>query len=121
MEAMVELLVVIGVFVGLSGLALAAIMMPWTWLFVGGSLLALLGVVFGVPAGAYYHVVLLRELRQNGEVPPRWWIHPHHHHDDLPKEARARVKPWFFVGGAGFGVIILGALIATLGGVLGLP
>ena len=108
-----------GLFLLLSGIAIAAISLPWTWLFFGGTILSALGLAFGVPAGAYYHVALYRELSRGGPAPSRWWISPTRYHAELDDEAMERVRPWFVLGGSGFGLIILGILIAILGAVVG--
>ena len=109
----------LGAFALLGGLSLVAIMLPWTWLLGLGVALTAFGLVVGIPTGAYYHVALYRELSRAGEVPRRWWLHPHHHHDGLADEALGRVRPWFTMGGAGFVFIVLGIVVTVLAFAIG--
>jgi len=73
------------------------------------------GIVEGIPAGLYYHVVLYRLLHPRGRLPPGWWISPSQYHVHLTEEEGRRVRRWFFLGGIGFLLCILGGLMALSG------
>lgn len=81
-------------------------------LLVGGLSLAALGFAYGIPAAIVYHALLHRALSRAGRLPRRWWISPTSHHDLVPASERRRVLVWAALGGTGFGVILLGILLA---------
>ena len=72
----------------------------------------------GAPLGELferYHVALYRTLRPRGPLPARWWLHPVPLHEKLRREERGAVLRWFWIGGLGFGVVVLGCLLIVLG------
>jgi len=93
----------------------ASITLPPQYLIIAGLGALALGSIVGIPAGVYYHVVLRRLLLTHGPLPERWWLHPVQLHDDLDTDERGRFMPWFYVGGVGFVLTIVGALTAILG------
>ncbi len=78
-------------------------------------LCTIVGLVLGLPAGFYYHVALYRCLAGKGVLPRRWWWSPVRYHKHLSAHERTRVMPWFFAGGAGFVLILIGSAVALLG------
>jgi hypothetical protein len=99
--------------VGLVGLA-ATILTPgvmtelglWTLLF---------GLVAGLPAGFWYHVILYRLLDSKMTVPAKWWWSPVDFHPHLAQDEIARIRPWFVAGGIGFMLSLVGGLTAMAG------
>jgi hypothetical protein len=77
------------------------------------------GIVEGIPTGLYYHIVLYRLLHPRGRLPPGWWISPSRYHVHLTEEEARRVRRWFFLGGIGFLLCIIGGLMALSGMVYG--
>jgi hypothetical protein len=73
------------------------------------------GIIEGIPTGLYYHIVLYRVLHPRGKLPPGWWISPSQYHVHLSKEEARRVRRWFFLGGMGFLLCIVGGLLALSG------
>ncbi|HUK55549.1 MAG TPA: hypothetical protein VLY20_02715 [Nitrospiria bacterium] len=85
-----------------------------TWTELGLLVLAA-GIIEGIPAGLYYHVVLYRLLHPRGQLPSGWWISPVQYHVYLTAEETRRVRRWFFLGGFGFLLCILGGILALSG------
>lgn len=112
---MVEALWVFGTLVLLVAGGTASITLPPTFLIAGGLGAMALGCVGGIPAGIYYHVLLRRLLLRRGALPERWWLHPVQHHDLLSETQQRSFMPWFYVGGAGFALILTGAATVGLG------
>ncbi|HEY5595472.1 MAG TPA: hypothetical protein VIL61_10030 [Nitrospiria bacterium] len=77
------------------------------------------GMIEGIPTGLYYHIVLYRLLHPRGRLPPGWWISPSRYHLHLTEEEGRRVRRWFFLGGMGFLLCIMGGLMALSGMVYG--
>ncbi len=77
------------------------------------------GIIEGIPAGLYYHVILYRLLHHRGHLPPRWWLSPFQYHVHLTETEGRRVRRWFFLGGIGFLLCIIGGLMALSGLVSG--
>ncbi len=113
----IELLIVVGVVAVLALGGLAVSLLSGQVLLLAGAGCIAFGIVLGVPTGAWYHVVLHRTLRRRGPLPPRWWVHPSGLHERLEPAERAVVLAWFKVGGAGFGLVMLGCA-AVVGGLL---
>lgn len=93
---------------------------------VSGSTLTILGlsvlaagIIEGIPTGFYYHIVLYRLLHRRGKLPPGWWISPSQYHVHLNMEEGQRVRRWFFLGGLGFLLCVVGGLLALSGMVFG--
>lgn len=110
---MVELVVAGGLLVLLLGGA-AATLLPYEMLLDAGIWLSGAGLLLGVPTGFVYHVLLYRALAPRGQLPRGWIWRPLDQHDKLTRGERRRVLPWAYVGGAGFGVIMLGFLAIAL-------
>jgi hypothetical protein len=106
-----ELLVVLGLLVGLVGAPALVAVAPWDVTFGAGVALVALGMVVGVPAGAYYHFRLWRALKPTG----LWWLHPIPLNSQLKPADRPAVLLWMRVGAVMFGVIILGLALAVVG------
>ena len=110
---MIEVVVVGAVLLVLLSMGAAAFL-PWDLLFQVGNWLVWVGLVVGVPTGLVYHVLLHRALAPRDELPRGWIWRPLDLHDRLQPRERRRVLPWCYVGGAGFGVIMLGFLALLL-------
>ncbi len=80
-----------------------------------GILILAMGIIEGIPTGLYYHVVLYRFLHPRGKLPSGWWLSPRQYHVHLTKEEGRRVKKWFFLGGLGFLLCVIGGAVAFLG------
>ena len=85
-------------------------LVPAEWLLEGGWVCAAVGLLVGVPTGFWYHVKLAACLRGTGKLPARWWLRPVRLHRHLPADERPAVMLWFGIGGAGFGLAMLGCL-----------
>lgn len=73
------------------------------------------GILEGIPTGLYYHIVLYRLLHRRGQLPPGWWIYPSQYHVHLTETEGRRVRRWFFLGGLGFLLCIIGGMMALSG------
>lgn len=111
---MIELAVVAFVAVSLIA-AGAAMLLPWTTLFVIGAWVTAAGFLLGVPTGVVYHVQLHRSLAPRGALSKRWIWNPIDNHVHLRPAERRRVLPWCYAGAAGFVVICLGMLLVVFG------
>ncbi len=111
---MIELAVV--AFVAASLIAAgAAMLLPWTTLFMLGAWVTAAGFILGVPTGVIYHVQLYRCLAPRGDLDKRWIWSPIENHVHLRPSERRRVLPWCYVGAFGFVVICLGMLLVVFG------
>jgi hypothetical protein len=112
---MAEALIVLAVVGLLLLLGLMAAVLTLEALVMVGVVCVAIGVVFGVPAGAYYHLRLYRCLAARGGVPRDFFWHPTRYHADVsPIESRT-FMPWFVAGAVGFVLILLGCSIVMLG------
>jgi hypothetical protein len=109
---MLESMLVIGAFVlfGVIGY-LTLVITPQFMLEFGLWLLAA-GLLIGLPAGFWYHVVLYRVLAQRLTLQPGWWRAPVELHPLLTATEFRRVKPWFVAGAVGFGLCVVGGVAA---------
>jgi hypothetical protein len=110
-----ELLIVLGLVVGF----VAATLVAWTSLLAAGTLVTGAGLLFGLPAALWYHIVLARGLNAVNALEPRWWLRPASLHARLDATGRRRVLPWFYIGGTGFLVTVIGLGVFGLGIVVG--
>ena len=81
----------------------------------GGLGLAAIGFGYGIPTAIVYHWRLHRSLLRAGRLPARWWLNPTVLHERIPRDERWGVLIWGAVGGSGFGVIVLGIIITSIG------
>jgi len=86
-------------------------MAPLQWVLDAAAVLLVIGFVLGVPTGFWYHVALGRALRPRGQLPDRWWLKPSALHSLLLPEERPRVLRWFYAGGLGFVVTVVGCMV----------
>lgn len=112
---MIEALWVFGVLTVLVVGGTLSVAVTAEWLMAAGLSAIAIGLVVGIPGGIYYHVQLRRALLRAAALPERWWLHPTRLHESLPAHERRTFMPWFLVGAAGWGLIILGAAIFALG------
>jgi hypothetical protein len=112
---MLELLLVVSalVMVGLVGL-MTTLLTPQVMIETGLWTL-LLGLITGLPAGFWYHVLLYRTLADRVPLPRNWWTAPVRYHPHLLQAEAARIKPWFALGGIGFLLSLAGGLAAMAG------
>ena len=89
---------------------------PDLWM-ISGFWLAVVGLGFGVPTGALYHMALYSALRSVDDLPQRWWVKPTSLHDRVPAERRFWVFAWCGMGALGFVVVIIGCLVVGIGAV----
>jgi hypothetical protein len=111
---MLELLIVLGCVALLGGLSALVMFVPPLALAYTALGLCATGSLLGVPLGVAYHVVLRRELVLRGALPARWYFAPQRHHHLLDDAGRRRVLPWFYAGGAGFGLVVFGMMVAVV-------
>jgi len=110
-----ELLLVIGLTGSLVGSAAIFSRTPWHWLFGGGLVLVIGGLLLGVPTGLWYHVLLHRALRKKGPLPAAWWLRPNLLHDALSVDERRQIMRPFYAGAAGFALSLLGCVFVAAG------
>ena len=111
---MIETLLVAGLVGLLVLLGSLAAFASLKLVFLLGVACIALGLCVGMPAGAYYHVKLYQLLRVRGPVPRRFWLQPTSYHGELERSQWRSIAPWFFLGGAGFVLIVLGCLIVLV-------
>jgi hypothetical protein len=100
--------------IGVLALISGAMLLPWSSLYLAAWVVIIVGMSVGVPTGFAYHIVLYKQLKMMGEVPRGWYWRPTTYNSRLDSRGRARVLPWFYVGGAGFILVAIGiALIVT--------
>ena len=112
---MLESLLVIGLVALVSGVAAVAFAFGWITIALGGLVCAAVGLILGVPTGVYYHVALYRCLTPRGVLPARWWWNPTKYHRYLTIDEQRLVMRWFYAGGAGFGLVVLGGVLTFVG------
>ncbi|MET0340569.1 MAG: hypothetical protein ABW252_06185 [Polyangiales bacterium] len=110
---MAELGIALMPLVLLAGFALTAMLVPAPVLAGVALGLIALGFVVGVPSGLVYHVLLRRALLHRGALPRGWYWAPQRHHGALDEAGVRSLRPWFLTGALGFGLIVLGFLIAV--------
>lgn len=108
---MIEFLLCMAGVLAMAVLAIA----PWTYLVQGGAVVALMGLVVGLPTGLAYHVQLRRELARCGPLAARWWLHPTGQHGRLDEAGKEAIRRMFRLGGAGCGVVFLGCFVVVIG------
>ena len=110
-----ETLIVVLLVVVLVAGGAAAVSLSWqTVAFAGVACLAA-GAVLGIPTGFYYHVKLHALLAPRGLLPRRWWVSPVRYHRHLDPAQRPQVMRWFYAGGVGFVLMMLGCAITFFG------
>jgi len=112
---MTEAAIVLSLVVMLVVVGTLVVALPWTTIVFAGAGLIAVGFVLGVPTGFYYHLALYRCLAPRGALPARWYWSPVRYHALLRDEERASVLLWFYLGAAGFTMIVLGGVIMALG------
>lgn len=110
-----EFLLVLAILAAVIGSSLLIPMVTASGILVAGVTTVAVGMLIGVPTGAWYHVKLHAALADRGELEPGWWLRPTAFHARLRAHERARVMPWFYAGGAGFGLTILGCGVMLMG------
>jgi hypothetical protein len=106
------------VFTGVGLLAAAGLLAPLVppeSVVLAGAACTAAGMAFGVPTGLWYHVRLRGFLAARGELPERWWLRPVDLHGYLRPGERPVVMRWFYAGGLGFLLTVLGCAVVVLG------
>ena len=111
---MVEILLS-AMFVGLFFLMGWAAQAPAETLLFTGLAFAAVGFGYGIPTAIAYHWRLYISLRACDRLPARWWLNPTSLHGQIPAADRAGVFVWAAIGGSGFGVIVIGILLTSMG------
>lgn len=111
--AMAEIGVAIGILAAIGALA-ATLVVPPAALLVAGAWTIAIGLAFGVPTGAIYHLALRRSLLAASRLPARWWWNPTALHDAIPAADRTHVLAWCYAGAAGFLVTVLGCALVAI-------
>ena len=112
---MIEILLVLSAVLTVGTLGLMTTMLTPRLMTELGFWILTVGLIFGVPAGLWYHIVLYRTLSRRMTLPPKWWITPIGLHPQLEREDMARINPWFTLGGIGFVLSLVGGLAAMAG------
>jgi hypothetical protein len=110
----IESLAVVLIVMLLLASGLAVIWIPWQILLISGFVGIGIGLLIGVPTGFYYHVLLRRSLLKDPPLPLKWWLHPTRFHDRIKSDERQRIFVYFYLGAAGFFLILIGAFITML-------
>ena len=109
---MFEIIIVIGILLGLAALAFLTTLSIGT--LVGGALgLFAIGFGIGLPAAAAYHHRLRKVMRARGVEDNDWLWNPVSLNKTLSPSERRYVLPIFFVGGFGFLVVLVGILVLS--------
>lgn len=111
---MPEALFVLVALLLLVAIGVAQMVLSLSALVTVGLLCIVVGGLLGLPAGLYYHVVLYRCLQELGGAPRGWYWHPTRYHRRLDRSQMSGVRLWFTLGGAGFGLMILGCIITGM-------
>lgn len=111
---MVEILLS-AMLVGLFFLMGWAAQAPAETLLFTGMAFAALGFAYGIPTAIVYHWRLFKSLRACDRLPARWWLQPTSLHGQIPAADRAGVFVWGAIGGSGFGVIVIGIVLTSMG------
>ncbi|MBI4509742.1 MAG: hypothetical protein HY698_08890 [Deltaproteobacteria bacterium] len=112
---MIELVFAFLIVLFLVAVSLLGTAMSGDTLLSVGFVVAVAGLLIGVPTGLLYHVRLRRALMRKGGVQSRWWLFPTAFHGRLDPELRASVMPWFYAGATAFFISVVGCVIAALG------
>jgi hypothetical protein len=88
---------------------------PAETLIYVGIAAAAAGFAYGIPTAIVYHWRLYRSLLACNRLPARWWLKPTSLHDRIPPTDRAGVFVWGAIGGSGFGVILVGIALTSMG------
>ena len=112
---MTEAVIVVGLVIALVVTGTLVATLPWTTLVFAGAGLIAVGFLLGVPTGVYYHVALYKRLAPRGALPPRWYWSPVRYHELLRDDERLSVLTWFYLGAAGFMLIMTGGVAMGLG------
>lgn len=118
---MIEVLVAAAVFTLLAITALVREYVAWFVLLKVGVWMIAGGVGLSVSAGLVYHVALYRALVPRGALSNDWWWAPTRFHGALTRQERPQVLSWFYLGAAGFGVVMMGCVVVLLAALRDLP
>ncbi len=114
---MIETMLVVGALIAFALIGWFGPLLPVQSVIELGLWALAIGLVTGLPAGLWYHVVLYRAASKKMSLPRQWWLFPGQLHPVLATDDTARVKPWFLLGGISF-VLSFGGGILALAGIL---
>jgi hypothetical protein len=107
---MIETALASGVVLLLLGIGLVS-QLSWDVLLYSGEITSALGLLLGVPPAVVYHVRLWQELKLAKESTRGMIWNPIRFHDRVPWHRQNRFLPWFYAGGAGFVIVVLGLVL----------
>ncbi|MBU6160269.1 MAG: hypothetical protein KGO50_04045 [Myxococcales bacterium] len=110
---MIETALASGVVLLLLAVGLVA-QLSWDVLLYSGEVTAALGFLLGVPPAVVYHVRLWQELTLAGASTRGIIWNPIRFHDQVPWHRQNRFLPWFYAGGVGFVIVVLGVALMGL-------
>ena len=79
-----------------------------------GTTLLVVGFGIGLPASSVYHVLLRNALTRRQALSKGWYWDPMRYHHLVPPGPRRVIERWFFAGGAGFVILVLGVVIIVI-------
>ena len=79
-----------------------------------GIILIVTGLLFGVPAGCYYHFLLFSRKKQTNCKIEKWWVAPYKYHRYFSEGDQQILNKWFFTGALFFNISIAGCIILFL-------
>lgn len=79
-----------------------------------GVTLIILGLLFGVPIGFYYHILLFQRRRLIDHSLKYWWISPQRNHKYLPGKDQEVLNRWFWIGAIFFNLSIIGCVLVFI-------
>jgi hypothetical protein len=112
---MIELIVVLSALLAVALIGVLTTVLTPTVMTELGLWTLLVGMMAGVPAGLWYHVLLYQMLARKMQVPWNWWTSPVQFHSRLDQDELRRLERWFRTGGIGFGLSVAGGLAAMAG------
>lgn len=112
---MIEALLVLTAVIALGVAGLVLPLLPAAGVVTAGIFCAGSGLLLGLPTGLWYHVKLHACLSRRGQLSRGWWLRPVALHDQLGPAERPAVLLWFYLGGAGFMLSVLGCGLVIFG------
>tara|TARA_B100000315_G_scaffold88389_1_gene81189 strand:- start:17811 stop:18158 length:348 start_codon:yes stop_codon:yes gene_type:complete len=79
-----------------------------------GVILIVTGLLFGVPAGCYYHFLLFSRKKQTNFKIKKWWITPHKYHKYFSDGDQRILNKWFFAGAVLCNISLAGCFLVFL-------
>lgn len=112
---MLELLIVLGSLTVIGSVGLLTVVVTPPLMVEFGIWVLAAGLLMGIPAGWWYHVILYRTLAARMSLPSQWWRKPVDLHPLLTLSEYRRMRPWFVAGAVGFVLCVIGGVAAIAG------